>query len=348
MNTPAAFPSHSSSLLDGPSRADGVRVRLVGDAASWFSLRCEGETVIVSSKRPLSRRCTLRPAALFNQSRRFPDVNTVMGRLVFANGAAGPQTYTPFTRDPHRCLREVFFPVETMPDDDWPTSKARWWNYQEIAMRLLEAAEVPWKGLSTKDVEDLVGFVPWPEPLEGCVLHALAEWTHACGECVIEIGSFRGRSLSMLALALRGAGSDSFLISIDPHREQPFNQTHARLALAQIGEESRLVQLVCSSDRAWPVLRPEAASLIFVDGDHTSEQVAADFEHYRDLLAPGGCLAFHDYGYGNHNGRPEADPEVRASIDRHVFGAQGFRPLLLAHTLMVFVKEPARRSCVGR
>jgi len=318
---------------------DGVSVAMIGQAAAWFHVERDGDSLLVGPRQPLPRRCTFRPAAFFQQDRGFPDVNTVMGRLTFPSGATQMQRYRPFTRDPHRKLRELFFPVETMPDDDWPVSAARWSNYRAIAKRLLTAADVAWQGLTAEEIDVLVRFVTWPEPLEGCVLHALTHWTHALGHCVIEIGSFRGRSLAMSALALRASGSDSLLISVDPHEAEPCNREHVRLMLRQLGEEHRLVQFTCPSDRACKMLQPGGASLIFVDGDHSYGQVLQDFANYRDLLAPGGCLLFHDYGYGNHNGRPEADPDVRRAIDEQVFGSSAFRPLLLGHTLLAFVKE---------
>jgi predicted O-methyltransferase YrrM len=312
---------------------------LIGPAAAWLSVQREGEEIILRPKEPLPCRCTIRPAALFQQDRGFPDVNTVMGRLTFPRGATEPQRYRPYTRDPHRHLRVVFLPVETMPDDDWFASPTRWRNNEAIARRLLHEACIPWNGLAEGDVEELVRFVVWPEPLEGCVLHALTQWSAGRGECVIEIGSFRGRSLTMLAMALRGAERDSLLLSVDPHEDEPHNHAHCRLALAQIGEEKRLVSFACQSDRAFRVLRPSSASLVFVDGNHSFAQVVADFENYRRLVAPGGCIVFHDYGYGNHNGRPEADPEVRPAIDEHVMAAEDFRPMLLAHTLFAFQRK---------
>ena len=178
----------------------------------------------------------------------------------------------------------------------------------------------------------------WPEPLEGCLLHALTQWTHERGDCVVEIGSYRGRSISMLALALRGVKSSARVVSIDPHADQPTNCEHVRLAMSQLGEASRLVQFRGESDEAWKLLRPGCASLIFVDGKHSYDQVVADFEDYRDILAPGGCMVFHDYGYGNHNGRDEADPEVRPAIDKHIVAAAAFKPILLAHTQFAFRK----------
>ncbi|MCH7873058.1 MAG: class I SAM-dependent methyltransferase [Planctomycetes bacterium] len=218
-------------------------------------------------------------------------------------------------------------------------SKTRWSTWQAIGKRLVAATGMTWNGLAAQDLAELVEFVPWPEPLEGCLLHALVQATHKQGRCVVEIGSRRGRSLSILAMALRGVDSESLLFSIDPHEEQPCTLEHCRLALRQIGEEARLVQVQATSDRAAAVLGRGVASLIFIDGDHSYDQVIADFDNYRDILAPGGCLVFHDYGYGNHNGVPEADPDVRRAIDEHVMPAKGFRPLLLAHTQFAVLKQ---------
>ena len=317
-----------------------VPVTLLGDPRGWFTLERDREVLILRPKDPLPARCTIRPAGLFEQDRGFPEANMVMGRLVFASGATQEQRYRAFTRDRHRRLRELFLPVEAAPNDDWPNTPGRWRNFEAIAKRLCEAAGIPWAGLSAEEVGKLVKFVPWavPEPVEGCLLHALAQWTYPCGRNVIEIGSFRGRSASMLAMALRGVGSNSPIISIDPHSAEPHNLAHVRLALAQIGEEHRLVQIARPSHEAWCLLRPSSAALVFIDGDHTFEQVLADFNNYRDLLAPGGVMAFHDYGSGEHNGLPEAHPGVRPAIDEQVMSATDFKPVLLGHTLMVFVK----------
>ncbi len=85
-------------------------------------------------------------------------------------------------------------------------------------------------------------------------------------------------------------------------------------------------------------MRPETASLVFVDGDHTCEQVVADFANYRDLLAVGGCMVFHDYGYGEHHGQEDVCPGVRAAVDRHVLTDPAFKPLVLVDTAFAFVK----------
>jgi cephalosporin hydroxylase len=42
------------------------------------------------------------------------------------------------------------------------------------------------------------------------------------------------------------------------------------------------------------LLGPRRIDFLFIDGDHTYEGVKADFELYRDLMAPGGLVALHD------------------------------------------------------
>lgn len=316
-----------------------IPVSAVGQAGSWLTVTKDGDSVVVTPTGPMPRRCTIRPAALFEHELGFVEANVVMGRLVFANGTTEPQTYRPFTLDPRRTLRELFFPVEPMPEDDLPASPIRWKNCQAIARRLLSKVGITWGGMSSQDFEQVVRFVSRHQPLDGCVLHALAQWTHQRGDCIIEIGSYRGSSGAIQAMGLRGVGSDALLISVDPHREMPFNREQVRLALREIGEEDRLVQFPCVSDRAAGLLRPGQAAMIFIDGDHGYEQVVADFRNYLDLLAPGGCMAFHDYCWGDHTGKPEPEPDVRRAVDEHVMTCDALKPLVLAHTLMVFVKK---------
>jgi predicted O-methyltransferase YrrM len=232
----------------------------------------------------------------------------------------------------------LFLPIETMPEDEWATSPVRWHNCCTLLGRLLSRVDVPWQGLSPREIDTLVTYVDWVDFLEGCLLHALTQWTHQLGQAVIEIGSFRGRSLSMLALALEGVGSESPVVSIDPHREQPFNRQHVQVMMREIGQEGRLIQILRPSDHAARLLRPGAASLVFVDGDHSYRQVVGDFQNYRELLATGGCMVFHDYGYGDHNGQADHTPDVRKAVDDQVMKDPAFRPLLVVDTTFAFLK----------
>ncbi len=323
--------SHSSCHQRWP-------VTVLGEEASWFEVTREDESICIQPREPLPRRCTLRPAALFHQQG-YPDVNTVMGRLVFPARSTSPQTYRPFTHDAQRQLRELFLPFFSSPQDDHIVCPTRWLVWQRVAQRLCDAAKISWNGLTTEEISQLAKFMPWPEPLEGCLLHALLQSVHRTGEIVVEIGSFRGRSASMLALALQNVGSDAPIFSIDPHTDQPFNAQQVRLALSQLGQPRRLVQMPYPSDRACRLLKPKSASLIFIDGDHSFDQVLSDFRNYKEILAPGGCLIFHDHGYGNHNNLPEANPDVRKVVEQHVMTDHSLQPLLLAQTQLAFIKR---------
>ncbi len=315
-----------------------VPVSLIGPHASWFTVRRQDRLLRIAPTEPLSRRCVVRPAALFQHGRGFPDVNTVMGKLLFAGSAAEAQAYEPYTLDEQRRFRELMLLVEASPDDELPSCAARWRNYESVAKRLLGAADVVWSGLSDRDLCELVDEEAWHQPVEGCVLHALAEIAGALGQCVIEVGSLKGQSLAMLGRGLRAAGSGAHLVSIDPHIEQPHNREAVRHNLARIGEQKRLVQFQCTSDEAAAMIAPQSCGLVFIDGDHAYSQVVADFKSYAPLLARGGILAFHDYGYGPHNGREDVVPGVRPAIDALVMSHPDFEPLLLAHTLIVFRK----------
>jgi predicted O-methyltransferase YrrM len=321
-----------------PFALKNVEVSLIGESAAWFTLEKNDRELSITPRNALPCRCTIRPVAIFENEGGFIEANPVMGRLIFSRGATELQSYTPFTRDPRRRLVELVLPVETMPEDDRPNSPRRWVHAQAAMKRLASRANLNWNGLPREHIEKLVRHVLWPEPLDGCALHALATHFYPKGKAIIEIGSFRGASLSVLALALDAAGSDCPIFSVDPHNDMPFNADLARLALRQIGHERRLVQLQCTSDEAVQFLRPGISSMIFVDGDHAREQVVSDFEHYFDLLAPGGCMAFHDYGCGDHNGLPEAHPGVRKAIDEVILPSGHLEPLFLAHTLFAFLK----------
>lgn len=316
-----------------------VPIRLIGPAADWFKLSRDDNDVVIHPAKPLPARCLIKPAAMFIQDRGLAEMNVVMGRLLFLPGSTQPQRYQPFTRDPYRQFREVILATEPAPDDALLNCQTRWVNNMDLARRLLSTVHIAWSGIAQKSIEQMVNEEPWLEPLEGCLLHALTCYTHAGGKCVVEIGSLRGQSLTILARALTDAVSDSRLISIDPHRDQPLHLDQVRLSLAKTGQQHRLIQYQCTSDEARRFLKPESASLLFIDGDHAYQQVVADFQNYRDILAPGGCLVFHDYGYGNHNGKEDVVPGVRQAVDEYVLPADDFRPLLLGHTLFAFIKQ---------
>ncbi len=317
-----------------------VAIHPLGQHAQYFGFNRDEDAIHIQPRNALPQRCSIRPMGIFQNSRGYPEACTAMGRLHFSSGMTEPLEYRAFTHDSERCLKELFFPAEASPyDDDWMPSVQRWRNWETVTKHLLHRTNIDWAGLCDDDIDQLLQFQSWTEPIEPCVHHALAQTFHDRGECVIEVGSLQGRSASIFAMALQGVGSDAPIISIDPHSDQPCNLDHVRVSLSQIGQQRRLIQMPYTSDQAGQWIRPESASLIYIDGDHTYSPVVSDIEIYCDLLAPGGCIAFHDYGFGKHNGQPDPHPDVRRAVDELMFGSDKFRPLLLSHVLMVFVKE---------
>jgi predicted O-methyltransferase YrrM len=314
-----------------------VELHCAAPDVSW-ELAAHDGGVTIRPDRPVPRRFTFRPMALFENARGYFDLTTAMGRFVFPRGATGAQDYRPFTQDKNRRLRKLYLAAEAMPEDDQTASPSRWQIARPAAEDLFKACKAPWTPPSDEDVRRLLTFADWPVPVEACALFALTVWMRNRGRYVVEVGSFRGSSLMVLALALRAANGEQAIVSVDPHLEQPFNRDHALLAMRQIGEDSRLIQVPKRSDAAPPLLRPASASLIFIDGDHGCEQVKADIANYDPLLAPGGCMVLHDYGFGAHNACPDPHPGVRQAVDERLFRDGRYRPVLCAHTLMAFVK----------
>ena len=132
---------------------------------------------------------------------------------------------------------------------------------------------------------------------EADLLFRLAAQADGTG-CVVEVGSFRGRSTVALA---RGASS-SPVFAIDPH--EPFTgvlggkfgpedrAAFFKTMLRSRGcERVRLVNL--SSEIVTPGWR-EPVRLLWIDGDHSYEGVCRDWEAWKPHLVPNAVVAFDD------------------------------------------------------
>ena len=139
---------------------------------------------------------------------------------------------------------------------------------------------------------------------EAALLYRLAARA-APGAAVVEIGRFKGGTTLLLASALPDAAelwSYDLHVALRPDLSGPQLDAELRTALERYGLAARVHLVVGDSRTAEPP--PRAAELVFVDGDHTYEGARADYERWRELVAPGGHLLFHDAvdtgGYGNH------------------------------------------------
>ena len=139
---------------------------------------------------------------------------------------------------------------------------------------------------------------------EAALLYGLARRAEP-GAAVVEIGRFKGGTTLMLASALPAGAelwSYDLHVALRPDLSGAQLDSELRTALDRYGLTDRVHLVVGDSRTAEPP--PRAATLVFVDGDHTYAGARADYERWRDQVAPGGHLLFHDAvdvgGYGNH------------------------------------------------
>jgi len=139
---------------------------------------------------------------------------------------------------------------------------------------------------------------------EAALLYRLAR-NVTPGAAVVEIGRFKGGSTLLLASALPDGAelwSYDLHVALRPDLTGPELDRDLNAALTRFGLADRVHLLVVDSRVADPPPRP--CELVFVDGDHTHEGARADYLRWREEVAPGGHLLFHDAvdpgGYGNH------------------------------------------------
>lgn len=124
---------------------------------------------------------------------------------------------------------------------------------------------------------------------------------------VVELGT--GTAWSALVLALD-----------DPRRRivsyDPSVRTERDDYLALAGERVReRIELRAEPDSAGPHAGDAPVELLFVDSEHEREPVLAAFAAWRDALAPGAIVVFHDYAHPEYPGVREAVRELGLSGD---------------------------------
>lgn len=153
-----------------------------------------------------------------------------------------------------------------------------------------------------------VGFMPDDE---GLALHEVALEAATVGP-LLEIGSYCGKSTIYLGAAARAAGSVVF--AVDHHHGSEENQPgwvhhderlvdpvtgrvdtlgSFRRTIAHAGLEEVVIAVVGSSVTVAAHWETELG-LCLIDGGHALDAVTADYLAWRDHVAPGGFLAFHD------------------------------------------------------
>lgn len=128
---------------------------------------------------------------------------------------------------------------------------------------------------------------------------------------VVEIGTGTAWTTAALALADRERHVVSYDPIVRPERERYLDLSGAR---------DRIV-LRAEGGEAGPASGDEPPDFVFIDGSHEKELTIRTFEAWRERLAPGGAIAFHDYGNELYPGVTEAIRELGldGDVERDVY-----------------------------
>ncbi|HEX8837590.1 MAG TPA: class I SAM-dependent methyltransferase [Candidatus Acidoferrum sp.] len=104
---------------------------------------------------------------------------------------------------------------------------------------------------------------------------------------VLEIGCARGVSTEVFCLLAEN------VVAVDPW-EPPFDCYYDEF-VARCGGYDNLVVIRGASPAALARFAPGTFDLVYIDGDHSDEGIAADLVATVPLVRPGGVLAGHDF-----------------------------------------------------
>ena len=143
----------------------------------------------------------------------------------------------------------------------------------------------------------------WMTREQGAALWALASSVPA-GGTIVEIGSYRGRSMSVLG---RAAADGVTLVAIDPHAgndrgpqqwegtadEGQSDNDHFWANLEAAGVAERVRHIREFSQQATDTV-DEPVDLLYIDGAHGYRPALTDLREWGAKVAPGGVMAVHD------------------------------------------------------
>lgn len=108
---------------------------------------------------------------------------------------------------------------------------------------------------------------------------------------IVEIGIKEGGNLKVLSTHL---GASGICVGIDPRQEIPWKMDDARCAMHHIKGNSHAPETL---EALKGVLGGRPIDVLFIDGDHSTEGMLADYYDYSPLVRSGGIIAVHDIFY---------------------------------------------------
>ncbi|MBV8992154.1 MAG: class I SAM-dependent methyltransferase [Pseudonocardiales bacterium] len=162
----------------------------------------------------------------------------------------------------------------------------------------------------TVEVLALVESIPgWLRSQDADKLYELAKSTPGP---ILEIGTYRGKSAVLMALAVRDAQHDTLVYTVDVDR----NAIEAAATEARTRGVADVIVFVrgtvAAFAHAYPHLRP---ALTFVDGDHSRAGVDRDLAVLEKLVPAGGLLVFHDFADPRNDDPTCQEVKVRPAVE---------------------------------
>ncbi len=200
---------------------------------------------------------------------------------------------------------------------------------------------------SSSGAPAFTAIAPCLDGVEGWLTLDQAEALHeaasplVAGQRVVEIGSFRGRSTTVLGLT---AGPGVEVIAIDPHAgndrgpneidgyatEAAGDHDAFRANLARAGLTDRVRHVRTFSDEALGAV-DGPVHVLFIDGAHRFGPASADIRQWGARVADGGTMLIHD---------AFSSIGVTAAIGRELLASRRFRYVRRAGSLAVYRAGP--------
>lgn len=140
--------------------------------------------------------------------------------------------------------------------------------------------------LDQKIIEEAATIEGWLQPREIRFL-SLAVMNRVAQGRIVELGSYHGKSTSVLASTIQHIGGEK-LVSVDPIDPQPLHENLARLGLCDFVDARHQTSIEFATGWNLPI------GFLWHDGANDSETVDQDCHNLFPLLTDKAIVAFHD------------------------------------------------------
>jgi predicted O-methyltransferase YrrM len=151
----------------------------------------------------------------------------------------------------------------------------------------------------------LDGIDGWLQPAEAAVLYRESRLAAERSDsvCLVELGSWQGRSTLAISIGLRDGGGRGALYAIGPHDhsdegEQSFHALQRNVERAGVSDQVHVVRAIAAE--AASDFDAGVVDGLYVDGDHDLAAVRADLGAWQTKLRPGAFVGFNGlFGRGS-------------------------------------------------